>query len=183
MTAPMDGALGTTSAGPRQVAATLVRTALAVAALLSVYFLFPLNGGDNIVLQGVAVFVGLVAFGAIFVRQMRRIRKARYPVLRAVEAIALVATLFVVVMASLAWGLDQATPGSYSEALSRLDALYYTVTTLGTVGFGDITPTTEVTRAVTTVQIVLGVALLGAGIRMMLGVAQTVAQDRHRSHE
>ena len=168
------------AAGPRQVAASLGRVALAVVALLAVYFLLPLENRDNIGVRLVAAAVGLTVFGAIFVRQMRQIRKARYPVLRAVEAIALVATLFIVVMASIHYSLAAATPSSYSEALNRLDALYFTVTTLATVGYGDITPTSSVTRSVTMVQMVLGVALLGAGIRVLLGMARMVAEERRR---
>ena len=77
------------------------------------------------------------------------------------------------------WG--SARPGSYSEALSRLDALYFTVTTLATVGFGDITPErAALTRTVTTALIVLGVALLGAGVRILIGVASQVNEDRRR---
>jgi cytochrome bd-type quinol oxidase subunit 2 len=162
---------------------TVLRTATAVALLLGVYFLLPFDGRGGAALRGLVVVAGLALFGAIFVRQMRQIRDAQYPMLRAVEAIALVATLFVVVISTVHWGLDQATPGSYSEALSRLDSLYFTVTTLGTVGFGDITPTTDATRAVTTVQIVMGVALLGAGIKMMLGVAQRVADERQTDRQ
>lgn len=177
------GPLVATGAGPSQVAMTVLRTASAVAVLLGVYFVLPLDGRGSVALRGLVVVVGLAVFGAVFVRQMRQIRDAQYPVLRAVEAIALVATLFVVVISSVHWAIDQATPGSYSEALSRLDSLYFTVTTLGTVGFGDITPTTEATRAVTTVQIVMGVALLGAGIRMMLGVAQRVAEERQTGRQ
>ncbi len=123
----------------------LGRMAIAVTSLLAVYFMLPLQSRDNIGVRAVAVIVGLTIFGAIFARQLRQIRKARYPVLRAVEAMRLVATLFIVVMASIHYSLGAATPSSYSETLSRLDALYFTVTTLATVGYGDITPTSSVT--------------------------------------
>jgi voltage-gated potassium channel len=158
----------------------LGRIAISVTALLTVYFMLPLQDRDNLGLRAVAVVAGLTIFGAIFVRQLRQIRKARYPVLRAVEAIAMVATLFIVVMASIHYNLAAATPSSYSEVLSRLDALYFTVTTLATVGYGDITPTSDVTRSVTMVQMVMGIALLGAGIRILLGMARMVAEARHR---
>lgn len=157
---------------------SLLRTLLAVVALLFVYFLLPLSSRDNVALGATAAVAGLVVFGAIFVRQMRQIRRAEFPVLRAVEAIALVATVFVVFMSSVHYALALYDPSSYSEAMSRLDAMYFTVTTLATVGFGDITPTSSVTRAVTMAQMVAGVALLGAGVRVLLGMARMVAEQR-----
>ena len=103
--------------------------------------------------------------------------------LRAVEAIALVATLFIVAMSGIHYGLATSDADNYSEALSRLDALYFTVTTLATVGYGDITPTSALTRSVTTGQMVLGVALLGAGVRVLLGVAKMVSADRQHQED
>jgi voltage-gated potassium channel len=166
------------SAGLRETGAMLVRITVAVSALLLGYFQIPIDDRSDLGRHLAAAAVGIVVFGGIFVRQMRQIRKAQFPVLRAVEAVALVATLFVVVMAGVHYGLGQSDPAAYSEGLSRLDALYFTVSTLATVGFGDITPATDVARVVTTVQMVLGVALLGAGIRVLLGVARMVAEER-----
>ncbi|MEO8106133.1 MAG: potassium channel family protein [Actinomycetes bacterium] len=165
----------------RTILLSLGRSLLAVVALLFVYFLLPLSGRDNVTVGAVAVAVGVSIFAAIFMRQLRQIRRAHYPLLRAVEAISLVATLFVVVLASVHYGIAANTAGAYNETLNRLDALYYTVTTLATVGFGDIVPTSQLTRAVTTVQMVLGVVLLGAGVRILVGVAQKVAGDRRGS--
>lgn len=166
------------TAGAADVAKMLVRMTVAVTALLVAYFMAPLESRENFAVQALAVVACVAIFGAIFVRQVRQIRRAKHPVLRAVEATALVATLFVVVAAGVHYGLGRSDPAAYSEVMSRLDALYFTVTTLATVGFGDITPVSEVTRAVTTVQMVLGVALLGAGIRVLLGIARMVAEER-----
>ena len=178
MTDSPSAPISLSAAGPRDVAWMVLRMTVAVAALLLAYFMAPLDDRQNFVLGVLAVGVGVAVFGGLFVRQMRQIRRAKHPVLRAVEAIALVATLFVVAMASVHYGLGQSDPEAYSEGLSRLDALYFTVTTLATVGFGDITPVSDVTRVVTTVQMVLGVALLGAGIRVLLGIARMVAEER-----
>lgn len=172
---------GPGSAGVRHVATALLRIIVAISALLLVYFEMPLQSGDDLTFGMFAVVVGLAAFGVIFLRQVRRIRNAEYPMLRAVEAVALVGCLFVVVVASIHYSLWLEDPTSYTEALSRLDALYFTVTTLATVGFGDITPTTAVTRSVTTVQMVLGVALLGAGVRVLIGVASRATEERRKT--
>jgi hypothetical protein len=162
----------------RHLLFTLLRILVATTALLCVYFTFPLTERDNVALGAATVVVGLTVFVAFFSRQLRQIRQADYPVLRAIEGIAMVGTVFVIAMASIHYALAQADPRSYTEPLSRLDALYFTVTTLTTVGFGDITPTTATTRAVTTVQMVLGLILVGAGVRLLLGVAQQTAAAR-----
>jgi voltage-gated potassium channel len=159
---------------------SVVKAISAVGGLLLAYFMFPLNARDDVLLGAAAVTVGLVVFAVIFVRQLRQVRGAEYPLLRAVEAIALIATSFVVLMASIHFICGQVDAANYSEALSRLDALYFTVTTLATVGFGDITPTSAVTRSITTGQMVLGLALVGAGVRVVMMVAQRTVEGRKR---
>ena len=44
--------------------------------------------------------------------------------------------------------------GNFSQPLNHTDALYFTVTVFATVGFGDITATTEAARLVVTGQMI-----------------------------
>ncbi len=48
----------------------------------------------------------------------------------------------------------------YLEGWSYLNALYFCVITLATVGYGDLTPTTELARAFTIVYVINGVVIL-----------------------
>jgi hypothetical protein len=68
--------------------------------------------------------------------------------------------------------MEQAVGGSFSEGLSRIDAVYLTVTIFATVGFGDIVPTTEASRVVVTVQMVVNMALIGVVAKVLLGTVQ-----------
>jgi hypothetical protein len=77
--------------------------------------------------------------------------------------------LFVVVFASSHFLLDENAPGSYSEGLSRLDALYFSVTVFATVGFGDIVPVSSTARALTTVQMVGDLVILGLVAQVIVG--------------
>jgi voltage-gated potassium channel len=162
----------------RAALVTLARSAVGMAALLYAYFHLPLHLDREGALDGVLALAGVAVFCAVFVRQVRRIRAAAYPMLQAVEALVMVATLFVVVVAWVHVALASQDPQAYSEVMTRLDGIYFTVTVLATVGFGDITPVSEQARAFTTIQMVMGVALLGAGVRVLIAVAKSVADER-----
>ena len=63
--------------------------------------------------------------------------------LRVVETLSLSVPLFLLAFAALYFVTAYDTPASFSEALSRTDALYFTVTVFASVGFGDIAPVSE----------------------------------------
>lgn len=56
------------------------------------------------------------------------------------------------------------------EGLSWVDAIYYTCVTLTTLGYGDITPQTDISKLFTSIYAFLGVA-------MFLGVASILFQN------
>jgi voltage-gated potassium channel len=104
--------------------------------------------------------------------------RADYPVLRAVESLATSVPLFLVVFATTHSVINWDHPGSYTEPTTRLDALYYTITTFTTVGFGDITPVSEPARLVTLLQMIGGVILIGIVARELIGAARLRQQGR-----
>lgn len=56
-------------------------------------------------------------------------------------------------------------PGEFQGNIStRLDALYFMVVTLATVGYGDITPSGQVSRAVVIIQLMYSFSVLAAGL-------------------
>ena len=72
--------------------------------------------------------------------------------------------LFIMVFAVLFFGT-----GGYMllEGWSLIDALYMTVITLSTVGFGEVIPLSNMGRLFTIVLVVLGVSVLAYGLRTM----------------
>ena len=100
------------------------------------YALLPLRGerwwiGAAV---GVAAIVGIVP---ITIRRFHAVRRAEQPVLVAVEAIVLLVTMLVLGFAAVYYAMD-ADQGQFDGLDTRLDSVYFTVTTLSTVGFGDI---------------------------------------------
>ena len=79
---------------------------------------------------------------------------------------------FLVLFASTYFLMERASAASFTQPLTRTDALYFTVTVFSTVGFGDITAKSETARVVVIVQMLADLVLLGAGVKVLLGAVQ-----------
>lgn len=155
----------------------VARALLTVVGLVVLYYLLPL---DHIFHTPtlLRLAVGLLGVGLLIAWQVRAILRARHPALRAIEAIAMSIPLFLLLFAAAYVILAGTDPGSFTEPLTRTDALYFVVTVFATVGFGDITPVTEVARVLTTLQMVGDLVLIGLVLRLFL---TAVDRGRHRS--
>ena len=169
--------------GRRVVVVDTARTFAALIGLGLVYAGLPLTGDFGQMWPWVAIVAGTVLFGWVFVRQIRRIGTSAHPVSQAVRALVVVLGLFLVMFASVAFSLEHSQPGSYSEPLTKVDALYFTVTTLATVGFGDIAPTSESARVLVTFQMLVNLVFVGAALRLIVKVAQNALMARGRATE
>lgn len=149
----------------RQLRRTILRIVAAVTTILVAYAVMPVDTGNWWWAALPMALLGLALFVVVFVRQLHRVARADFPVLRAVEALVLTVLLFLVLFASIAVQLEAQVPGTYSESLNKVDGLYFSVTTLATVGYGDITPVTSTGRVVGIVQMLGNLALLGVAVR------------------
>lgn len=140
-------------------------------ALVAIYYLIPLDP-SSIGRTVVTLTVGLVALIGLVAFQVRSIIRAKYPALRAVGALATSVPLFLLLFATTYYVMGGISEASFSEPLTRTDALYFTVTVFATVGFGDITATTESTRILVTGQMVAGVVVIGLGARVIVDAVQ-----------
>ncbi|GAA1390371.1 hypothetical protein GCM10009613_30840 [Pseudonocardia kongjuensis] len=148
-----------------------------VTVLLAVYYAAPFDRPLN--LRTEALFLGALALYAWLVaRQVRAVIGAEYPRLRAARAVATGFPLFLVIYAGAYCIVTHALPESFSEPLTRTDALYFTVTVFATVGFGDITPVTELARVLVMTQMLLGLFVIGLVVRLLLGAVDRAEQDR-----
>jgi hypothetical protein len=153
MTSP--GTTGPTPAKRRRLIVwALLRSLAATVVLVALYYLLPLDRIPRVPL-GVIVAIGLAVLAAVTIWQVRSIISARYPAVRAVEALAAAVPLFLLLFASTYYVMARTSPASFAHQLTRTDALYFTVTTFSTVGYGDIAPATQSARLVVTSQIIL----------------------------
>jgi hypothetical protein len=165
------------SARRRLLAASLLRSTAAVAVLLVVYFLAPLDRPVDLV-TGIEFGLGLLAFALILVWQVRVILQSDVPRLQAVQTVAVGLPMLLVGFAAGYVVIASNAPDSFTEPLSRVDALYFTVTVFATVGFGDIAPRNEVARVVTTVQMLTGLVVVGLIAKVLLGAVRLAEHRR-----
>jgi voltage-gated potassium channel len=154
----------------------LLRGLVFAVAVSLVYFLAPLDRATGTPLWAVLT-VGLVLFTAVTAYQVRAIVRAAHPAARAVEAITITAPLFLYMFAATYFVLSGMVSSSFNVAsLTRVDALYFTVTVFSTVGFGDIAAASQPARILVTVQMVLDLILIGAVVRVFVAAAR-LARD------
>ncbi len=165
----------------RQVVLGALRSLASTIVLVALYYLLPLNYLADVPLAVILV-VGLLLLLIVAAWQLRQVIDARYPAVRASEALATTVPLFLLLFASAYFVMARASPGNFStHPLTRTDSLYFTVTTFSTVGFGDITATSQTARLVVTVQMMLDLLALGLGIRAFVGAVQFARQAHPHS--
>jgi len=74
--------------------------------------------------------------------------------------------------------MERSSAANFTQPLTRTDALYFTVTVFATVGFGDIAAKSELALVVLVVQMLADLAVLGAGIRVLLGAVHRGRERR-----
>jgi voltage-gated potassium channel len=151
----------------RRTVVALVRALICAVLIVVIFYVVPLRMtidlGTLLRLVG-----GLALLGALIGWQLRGIARSPYPTLRAFETLAVAIPLFLLLFAATYTVLSQVDPASFSEPLSRTDAVYFTVTVFATVGFGDISPVSTAARVVVTFQMFANLLLLGFVVRAVL---------------
>ena len=149
---------------------TVLRTSFYASLLVAAFYLLPLDlsGSDSVTVltAGLLIVAGFVAW------EVRSILRADYPLLQAIAALILTVPLFLLLFSSVYYLMEHAAPQDFTEHMTRTDALYFTVTTFATVGFGDITARSQGARLVVTVQMLADLLVIGFGIKVLFGAAK-----------
>ncbi|MEZ0070513.1 voltage-gated potassium channel [Streptacidiphilus sp. MAP12-20] len=155
----------------RLVIRAVLRPTLTSTCLVVLYFVLPIGERATATTEALLA-VGLLAVVVLIALQARAIARSRFPRIRAIEAFALSVPLFLVIFSASYFLMERAQPVAFSQHLTRLDALYFTVTVFSSVGFGDIVPRSEPARIVTTIQMLGNLLLIGVAVRILLGAVQ-----------
>ncbi len=120
------------------------------------------------VMSGFAVAVGVAA-----VRE-RRTFHVRGPIGAETDRIEhlLALVMWAVAFFALVYARLAGVPGELEGLATRLDAFYFTFTTLATVGFGDVHATGQAARLVVTTQIVFNLVVLALAVQVLVAAVR-----------
>ena len=170
----------------RLLALALLRALLTTTVLVALYYLLPVDEEWRLS-SGLRMVLGLALFAAVLIWQIRKVITSKQPGIRAIEALAVTVPLFLLLFATSYFLMSVHGSGSFSQDhLTRTDTLYLAVTIFSTVGFGDISATSQTARLVVTFQMLLDLVILGVGINAFVGAArlgrkrQTAAEEAGR---
>ena len=163
-----------------------LRSLLSLVLLLAIYYAVP-EGIFGSTVAAVISIATLVGGGALLAWQItgqvrRQFRDGDDDAVE-LQSVLLLAYLGVIVFALGYFFLARSTDGQMAGLRTKTDALYFTVSTLGTVGFGDIHPVGQAARALVTAQIVFNLVFLGSLARLLTGQLRQRAEARRHTQD
>jgi voltage-gated potassium channel len=148
----------------------IVRIVVLALVLSALYAIIPLQTE----LWWLGLLLGLIALLAITpftVRRATAIATSERPMLAAAEAIVWVVAMLVFGFSSVYLAINRGD-GQFVGLSTKVDAVYFTSTTLATVGFGDIHAAGQTARVAVTLQMVLDLSLLAIAVRLLVRAAK-----------
>jgi len=163
------------------------RAIIALTAVLVVYYAIPVGEAPSavgVVISVVGLLAGMAVLVYLTIRQVRRLAGAR-PDDEGIRIESLIFLIYIVVP-MFAFGyfvLETADPGQFESLETKTDALYFSVSTLATVGFGDVHAADQLARALVTLQIAFDLVFVGAMVSLLTGLVRSRATTRRAERE
>ena len=147
--------------------ACALRISTVVTLMFVGYAIAPLDhrADDDVAIRALGTIVVIVIVVGL---QFRAIQAARFPALRAIEGFALILPLLLLGFAATYVRMSTADPDAFSQPLDRVGGVYFSMTILSTVGFGDIAATTNTARITVMMQMLADVIVIGVVARLMI---------------
>jgi voltage-gated potassium channel len=162
---------------PRDRSAAL--SLLLVAAATVVYYYLPVPGRMRESSWAVLFFLGVTGLAILILTAIRRLLRAGENA--KIRGLILLLTLTVLFFS---WADESVAklPGQFTQLQTKTDALYFNISTLATVGFGDVHPVGQLARAAVTLQIVFNLVFLGASVSLISGFFRAHARGVRSAH-
>jgi hypothetical protein len=154
---------------------SLTRLFLGTAALVALYFAVPVAADRTLIVRVVLTTIFLAAATGLIVVQVRhQMQREGSPLWGLGLAVVGGALAF----ALTDYGIAHAYPDEFVGLHTKLDALYFAITTLATVGYGDVHAQGQVARAVVCIQLVFNLVVLTTAASVLVRQLRSRASTR-----
>ena len=153
---------------------------IAMAGLLLLYFAIPIGGNSDVGTQAIGwvlTAVGVVAVGYTFYRHIVNYAAGNHDL--TIKDLVLLFEALLVVFSAVYFFMAKADPSEMHGLHTRIDALYFSLTTFATVGFGDIVATGQISRVIVMIQMLFDLVFVGA----LVSIATTTVKERAAAGE
>jgi hypothetical protein len=144
---------------------------VALVGCIVLYYVLPMRGR----LWPIGAIAGpaaAIALAPLTRRHLRRVLVSDRPLVDVVLALALIAVVLILGFATTYGILATQSSEEFVGIATKTDALYFTVTVLATVGFGDVHPVGQVARGLTTVNMLTNIVILAFSVRLLTWAAR-----------
>jgi hypothetical protein len=149
--------------------------------LLVAYYAFPVGWGDSLpwlVVSLLSTAGGLALLGVTMVKEVGSLRRGDDHL--STQTLSMLLVLLVMSFSLAFFLLDIISPGQIADLSTRTDALYFTLSTMATVGYGDVHAQGQVARAMVCGLIAFNVVVVAALLRVHTARrAGEVFSERH----
>ena len=151
--------------------------------ILGLYFAVPVSATPHRE-NAVRIVVSVLVLGCLAVGMIRQLRMHLDDSSRKLDGLVIGIVLVVVVFAYAFYVLDKQSPGQLAGMQTRLDSLYFAMTTMTTIGTGDVHAAGQTARALVLVQMVFNVLFVATAATLLTTrirvAAETRSQERRR---
>jgi hypothetical protein len=161
------------------------RTTFILAVLTVCYFLLPSRAptaDPKYLLKLLAAVLALVGFAWVIRGQLVAVRTRRSGIVLA-EALLTSLYLLIIVFATIYYFVASRSPDQFDGIADRMDSLYFTVTVISTVGFGDIHAVGTFGRALVTGQMIINLIYVGTALRLLSSLRDVTGAMRSQVDE
>jgi voltage-gated potassium channel len=158
------------------------RGLLALAGVLVAYYAVPVSevpSDWDIALAALGLLAGLGALVFVAARQLRQMAQYQKgdPGVR-LDVLVLIVLVVVPLFSLGYYAIEQGDASQFADLATKTDALYFSLSTLATVGFGDVHATGQLARALVSLQIVFDVVFVAAVVSVLTTQLRARAAER-----
>jgi voltage-gated potassium channel len=154
-----------------------VHLGLIMAVLVVAYFVVPVSNDlhRTTIARGAVTLLSLAALAYLVVRQLRlHLDDHR----RKLDGLIVVIVLVMMVFSFSFYAIEQRDPTQFDGLDTRLDALYFTMASAATVGFGDVHAAGQFARGMVLTQMVFNVVFVGTAVALLSARIRAAATER-----